>query len=529
MIITNSNTQQSFNCMFRDGQQYTEGQLTVCVQKDGYSAIDLYTPSSVSYRPNFVTIGFDLYEEKPFVDGESYYVQVKAGNKLLFRDKLSVYDTYSDSSNNSFKLYTNDYTFTEDDDDEYTVLESPATGATGAGDTSDTDTSSDDSDNDGYGNVTRLGSSTPIVHDFNMMGEFTVDESQYGTFQTADAYTEYTVKDLNARQPSDVGTRPFYSQNGLADGFDGYVRYREGYDYIVANTFTNDMLDYPVDSGGTVKDYVVNDLHYLPANWDLKIYLDSTKTDINVGDSIYSDAEGTMLGDGTTNGKKNRVWFLWTDGDVVKVTAGVVTHKYNYKNTEDEKWIQFITGSTLKKQTYDGQTVTYLEDGNVVTVGKEWQGAGPDTDEPVGSLVTVSTIDDAATVIQAKLNDGWALVSTATNSAKIYNTFDFSKADPFAVGEQVYTRDLGFNAGRRLSSDVIPKTRSTSVYIESLNVTLDYSYKLGETYFSYLPIFGGMSSNFNFPDRRGVVLIEYDKYSGLIVNKRTIYRTNNNQ
>ena len=361
------------------------------------------------------------------------------------------------------------------------------------------------------------------------MGEFTIDESQYGTFQTADAYTEYTVFDLNARQPSDVGTQPFYSQNGLADGFDGYVKYRQGYDDRVANTFVNDMLDYPVDAGGTVRDYVVNDLRYLESQWDMKIYLDSTKTDISVGDSIYSDAEGTMLAEGTTNGKKNREWFMWTAGDVVKVTAGVVTHKYNYKDQEDEKWIQFVTGSHLKKQTYDGQTVTYLEDGQVETNGWEWQGAGPDTDEPVGSLVQVMDIDTAAGIIQTKLNDGWALVPIMINQNKIYNTFDFSKADPFAVGEQVYTRELGFNAGRRLSSDIIPKTRSTSVYLEMTGTTLDYSYKIGETYFSYLPMFGSMTNNFNFPDRRGVVLIEYDKYTGLIVNKRSIYRNNNNQ
>ena len=530
MIITNSNTEQSFNCMFRDGQQYSNGQLEVLVQKDGYSAIDIYTPSDVSYRPNFVTISFDLEEEKPFVDGESYYVQVKAGSKLLFRDKLSVLDKYVDDSNTSFKLYTSDYTFTEDDEDEYTVLESPASGATGAGSTSATDTSSDDTNNDGYGNVSRLGTSTPITNTFNMMGEFTIDESQYGTFQTAAAYTEYTVKDVNVRQPSDVGTQPFYSQNGLADGFDGYVKYREGYDTIVANTgFQNDMLSYPVDSGGTVADYVVDDIHFLPANWDMKIYLDSTKTDISVGDSIYQDEEGTPLNDGTTNGKTNREWFLWTDGDIVKTTGGVVTHKYNYKDTEDEKWIQFVTGSHLKKQSYDGNTVTYLEDGQVETNGWEWQGAGPDTDEPVGSLVQVMDIDTAAGIIQTKLNDGWALVPIMHNQDKIYDTFDFSQPDPFAIGEQVYTRELGFNVGRRLSSDIIPKTRSTSVYLEYLDTTLDYSYKLGETYFSYLPIFGSMTSNFNFPHRRGVVLIEYDKYSGLIVDKRVVYRTNNNQ
>ena len=62
------------------------------------------------------------------------------------------------------------------------------------------------------------------------MGEFTVDESQFGTFQTASGYTAYNVRDMNARQPSDIGVQSFFSQNGLADGLNGYVKYREGYD-----------------------------------------------------------------------------------------------------------------------------------------------------------------------------------------------------------------------------------------------------------------------------------------------------------
>ncbi len=535
MIITDTSSATTFNAIYRTEETYAASQLIVRLVLDGTITEREYTPTGLSYKPNHVEISFELGEDDPdYKDGQEYTLRLcDTSYNLLFMDKVVITDGTFVSTKQSMQNDTasNDYVtpvMAEDEDDDYVILGSPNTGTAGSGSSSSTDTSSDDTDNDGYGNITRLGSMTPVTNSFNIMGEFTIDESQYGTFQTADAYTEYTVKDVNVRQPSDVGTQPFYSQQGLADGFDGYVKYRQGYDEIVANFgFRNDMLSYPVDSGGTVADYVVSDSSYLPANWDMKIYLDSTKTDITVGDSIYSDDEGTPLNDGTTNGKTNREWFLWTDGDIVKTTGGVVTHKYNYKDQDDEKWIQFVTASHLKKQTYDGSTVTYLEDGQVGTVGKQWQGNGPTGPAPLGSLVTVLDIDTAASTLQTKLNDGWAIVPITHNQSKIYDTFDFSQTDPFGVGEQVYTRELGFNAGRRLSSDIIAKTQPTSVYLEDLDVTIDYSYKSGETVFAYCPTFGSMTSNFNFPNRRGIVLIEYDKYTGIIINKRSIYRTNN--
>tara|TARA_R110002049_G_scaffold99811_2_gene242870 strand:+ start:4390 stop:5958 length:1569 start_codon:yes stop_codon:yes gene_type:complete len=522
MTITNTSLGQSLKAIFRDGELYSESDIKVLVTKEGATTTLEYTPINITYTPNYAIIDYSIDEANQFQDGCDYLVRVYTiADKLLYTDK--VYVTSVQYNTGDQNISNNDYTFTTDTESDYTIIGS-GDSQSDSNDTSSTDTSNDDADNDGYGNVTRFTSGSPITHSFNMMGEFTIDESQYGTFQTASTYTEYTVKDLNARQPSDVGTQAFYSQNGLADGFNGYVKYRQGYDDRVADTFTHDMLDYPVDAGGTVRDYVIDDLYYLESQWDMSIYLDSTKTDISVGDSIYSDSQGTMLADGTTNGKKNREWFMWTDGDVVKVTAGVVTHKYNYKDQEDEKWIQFDGGPYLRKQTYDGNTVTSLEDGKAETKGMEWQGNGP-TVAPAGSLVQVMDIDTAAGIVQTKLNDGWAYVNVQYNGSKIYDTFDFTKTDPFAIGEQVYTRELGFNAGRRLSSDIIAKTEPTII---TGPVTLDFSYKVGETNFAYIPMFGFMTSNFNFPDRRGIILIEYDKYTGLIINKRSIYRTNNN-
>jgi len=407
-----------------------------------------------------------------------------------------------------------------------TIDSNTGNGGFDTGGTNDYNTRTDDSNNDGYGEVTRLGSTT-TVNSFNIMGEFTVDESQFGTFQTASGYTAYNVRDMNARQPSDIGVQSFFSQNGLADGLNGYVKYREGYDDRVMKFGRDfDALSLPVDdidgSNGSktvVADFMEADNAKKIENWDDVIYLDSSKTDITVGDSIYADAEGTMLASGTTNGRKNREWFLWTDGDVVKVTAGVVTHKYNYKDQEDEKWSQYIGTPALSRQTYDGTTVT-TDNESITGIGKAWQG-----DFDSGSLVTTATIDDVATQLQTAFNNGFAIVETTYNPSKRYNYIDNSISDPTAVGEYLYKRIDGFNAGRRLSSDLEVNQREHIYNV--LGTTVDESYRFGETYFAYLPVFGFMTRNFNFPSDRGAIIIEYDKYTGQILNRKTVYKNNN--
>ena len=166
-----------------------------------------------------------------------------------------------------------------------------------------------------------------------------------------------------------MGTQPYYSQTGLADYMNGYVRYREGYDYKIAkhgNAY--DVLDllvesnanFTVPSGTAIEDLMSDENQFNPdfnvddSRYDrVKIYLDSSKTDIAVGDSIYADDQGSKYPGGSTNGRTNRAWFNW-NGDVVKVTGGVVTHRYNYKDGP-ERFIMYVGPNTMKKREWDGR------------------------------------------------------------------------------------------------------------------------------------------------------------------------------
>ena len=261
--------------------------------------------------------------------------------------------------------------------------------------------------------------------------------------------------------------------------------------------------------------------------YNVQIFLDSSKTDIAVGDSIYSDNQGTKFADGTTNGRKNRHWFNW-NGDVVKVTAGVVTHRYNYKDGA-ERYIEYRDVRVLNKRSETAPTQTHT----LPEFGKEWQG-----DEATGSLVVVKTIDEVKTELQGKLDDDFAMDSPNTSTylqdkSKFLDWGSYVSGQttgyPFESGNYFYKRKLGKNINRRIDYDMGIPTEDLIFTItgpSGTTETVDISYKSGETLFAYLPIFQTMTSALSFPEGKGFILIEYNRYTIEIINHRIVFKSN---
>ena len=57
-------------------------------------------------------------------------------------------------------------------------------------------------------------------------------------------------------------------------------------------------------------------------------------------------------------------------------------------------------------------------------------------------------------------------------------------------------------------------------------VTIDNSYKAGETFFGYLPVFGTMPLHFDFQVNKSLIIVEYDKYTGEIINRQIVSKSN---
>lgn len=583
------------------------GQVAIELYEDGTGLkIEVDNEDSLRYD-NYLELKFNVNDYLR----ESYYYRLDVYTKelqnayglgeekpkLIYRDKIFVLPANKSPYDEKERYTLNDsYTQMEDDvpssydyivfdegsDYDYATPNTDGTPSTVVNQQSNTSsggqsitplTGTHDIDNDGYGEVYAVsfqlyvygvgsgpfhntsgqdidGNTVNYTTRTNLVGEYTVDESQYGTFQTAAGYTEYIVHHQNIRQPSDIGTQSYYSQTGLADYMNGYVRYSEGYDYKIAqhgNAY--DVLDllvesnanFTVPSGATIEDLMSDENQFNPdfnvddTRWDrVKIYLDSSKTDIAVGDSIYADDQGSKYPGGSTNGRTNRAWFNW-NGDVVKVTGGVVTHRYNYKDGP-ERFIMYVGTNTMKKREWDGSN--YLPEVTHVlpSVGKEWEGDGPGGANP-GSLVTKNVIADVAAEAQTQLDAGLSNIETFYSSAQTQRIFlDWGNYVPgtgnypFEPGEFVYRRRHGKNGYRRLDLDMEKRTRQLVFTINNpitgTPVTIDNSYKAGETFFGYLPVFGNMPLHFDFQVNKSLIIVEYDKYTGEIINRQIVSKSN---
>lgn len=496
MTITNNSLSQSFNAIFRDGITYSEAQIQVLVQKEGNITVRTYTPDNLEYRPNYVVINFTVEESNQFQDGEEYMIRViNDSSQLISTERMIVSINAFDASKQN--IPNNDYITAESSNDDYIILNNDGEANTPV--TSEAD--SYDTDNDGYGNYNRVGLNFVDISE-NIVGEFTVDTTNIGTFTTAPSYTSVDVEKLPVGQPSDVGNTPFFSQYGLADGMNGYVRYSEGWDkdiaYYAFRAYMQDVNDRDGNNIGSLENSGYNSVLIDT------IYKDSSKTGFSIGDSVYSDNSGTKLADGTTNLKDNRYWFLF-DGKVIKVTSGVVTHTYDWIN-ETEGIAKFNGGFTMAKQELiDGDVIT-TNDSSIPLKGKEWVG-----DESTGSLVTTNTLQDAGDAVLAKLNDGYAIIQS--NEDGFYLDYRSSN-NPFS--DKLQVRNLGPNSYRLLKDD-----------LKDYTFELIDSYKTSETTFMYLPVYGTMSAHYQSTDGKGVIVLEHNKYTGQIVDHQIVFKTNN--
>tara|TARA_R100001163_G_scaffold215_2_gene353 strand:- start:2421 stop:4103 length:1683 start_codon:yes stop_codon:yes gene_type:complete len=557
MIITNNSQSQSLRIIPRESNISYTGtsspktlavdSLYITLIEDGTGQTTNTTNTSSSRYDNYLQLNFNQLNTF-FREGYYYNMEVCTNDtdkNLVYRDKLFVLPN-SQAPYNPKERYTINpnvsYLETPASSDEYIIFNedgsynyntdssayaSEADSISGGG-TVVPEGTNYDTDNDGYGEFYFIGS-TQYNKGENIIGEYTVNESQYGTFSTASAYTTVDVLRVNNVHPSNYGTLPYYSQNGLADYTNGGVSYTQGHDPILSEY----ALRFFMDSVQTTAGNTISSLAPTANNFrEVTVYINSSNTGFSVGDSVYSDNQGTMLASGTTNGRKNRYWFYYNN-NVIKVTAGVVTHVYDWRNKPegivrynvDRRQIKFA------KREIINNIVTDYDDVDVNHKGKEWSG-----DAETGSLVTISTLNNKATEIQNLLDNDYFYkrITLTTAHRGFYLDFRNNNTTPFITGETLYERNLGYNAFLRLlKDDITPVTEPTSITLSD-GSTFSLSYKSGETFFAALPIYGNKNNNsYRITDTqteqekavgKGIILVEYNKYTGVIIDHKILYR-----
>jgi len=512
MTITNTSLVQPFKAIFRDGELYSESDIKVLVTKEGSATTLEYTPLNITYTPNYAIINYTIDEANQFQDGCDYLVRVyTVADKLLYTDK--VYVTSVQYNTGEQNISNSDYTFTTDTESDYTIIGSDSSQSDSNDTSNDYDARAYDSDNNGYGSSHSLGGVITDVG-FDLFGESTVDHTQYGTFTTADNYTALSVENFNISQPSAIGGSPSFSQYGLADGMNGYIRYRHGYDYTIAEKGSKQYLaDRLTNEGVTARS---NDDSDFLDTFTETVYLGNDQESISVGDSIYVDANGTKLADGTTNGRANRYWFMHKDSSnkymICKVTAGIVTHYYEWR-TGREGWLRFNHTNRWQSEG--------LDDVSLIREGKEWVGAF-DT----GSLVTQNTFAEAVADAQDRLNNNYSVTLSSYLPDSFDVWLDFRTSNGDSVGDYTYrlNRD-NYNVGIVTTDNLEVNDLETSYTINGQTVSL--LYKIDETEFRYLPLYSEMfASTLSNGRGKGVIVIECKKYTGEIINSSIVYKNN---
>jgi len=404
-------------------------------------------------------------------------------------------------------------------------------GGTNTGETTNTtgtgytiDNNAYDGNNDGYGTVSISGGVT-TDYGFNMVGEYSIDIRPFGSWSANATVFEYAVERLNVGETTALGYQSMFSQNGLADGLNGYVRYRSGSDsYVSVQGYRQSQLDTLTNEGVTFRS--------LQASWDQDeedetVYLGNNTGSISVGDSLFSDATGQIpLADGLTNNRPNRYWFVKPDPItdipmITKVTSGVVTHHYAW-NSGVEGFRGFSDPSKWKKQVYLGNNIyNSPADVNATMQGKQYVG-----NNPGGSIQVINAFQVAVDEAQDMLNDGWAI--TSNNSSNSY--LDFRTDDePYAVGKFLYKNASNNNTYQRVidNLEIDDQELTYSVTFNGQTFTVDNTYKAEETRFKYLPLMGSMTTNFNYDYRnKAIIVIEYKPMTGEIVNQEIVAKNN---
>ena len=404
-------------------------------------------------------------------------------------------------------------------------------GGTNTGETTNTtgtgytiDNNAYDGNNDGYGTVNISGGVT-TDYGINMVGEYSIDIRPFGSWSANATVFEYAVERLNVGETTAVGYQPLFSQNGLADGLNGYVRYRSGSDsYVSVQGYRQSQLDTLTNEGVTFRS--------LQASWDQDeedetVYLGNNTGSISVGDSLFSDATGQIpLADGLTNNRPNRYWFVKPDPItdipmITKVTSGVVTHHYAW-NSGVEGFRGFSDPSKWKKQVYLGNNIyNSPADVNATMQGKQYVG-----NNPGGSIQVINAFQVAVDEAQDMLNDGWAI--TSNNSSNSY--LDFRTDDePYAVGKFLYKNASSNNTNQRVidNLEIDDQEITYSVTINGTTFNVDNTYKVEETRFKYLPLMGSMTTNFNYDYRnKAIIVLEYKPMTGEIVNQEIVAKNN---
>lgn len=397
------------------------------------------------------------------------------------------------------------------------------------GGTNEVATYINDLNNDGYGEV-GYPSGDRFTYSFNMIGEYTIDTTEFGTFAAVATAYPISVERLDVGQTTDLAYRPnFASPNGLADGTNGFVRFVSGVDSDIRNKgYRMSMMDVLTNEGVTFRSLQSS---FNSTTLHETVYLANNTGSISVGDSIYEDATGTMLASGTTNDRPNRYWFMSPDIStgvpmVTKVTSGVVTHRYAW-NTGVESYKNLSRPSAWRKQVYLGNnTYNNPPAQDISGTGQVWVG-----NESTGSMTTNTSFADAVIEAQTYLNDGYAIEHLTTPQAASNEVWlDFSEGNnPIAAGQYLSKYPHSAYDPYDRIVDGLEVIGQPLVYELTfpLNITIDETYKAGETHLRYLPLLGYMFRNFNLDDEgKAVIVIEYKWRTGEIVNSEIVAKNN---
>jgi len=455
MIITNNSESQSLKIIPRESsltytgsspKQLSANALSIVLTEEG-SNLTQSVFNLLSYRyDNCLTLNFNQINSF-FREGFYYLITISTNNEennLVYRDKISIVNSsdvpYDDKTR--YSINESQYIILQEGDGSNVYNEGGSDyESTGGGyvpnDSSTGQVNPNDTNNDGYGETYSVNNSI-INKNTNIYGEWTVDFTEFGTFQTADNYYAISVEDFYIGQPSAMINQPSYNSNGLADGLNGYVRYRSGYDERIADVgyiqFAADML---TNEGVTVRS--------LEPSSEVEratetVYIANNNNTINVGDSVYSDANGTQLEEGTTNGRANRYWFLHKDNNndymVCKVTGGVVTHYYEWRSSREGNVKYGPTDIWKKQDVLSGPvtTQTMLKEGNT------WEGNGPTHPTNPGGYVVHNTFAEVITDAQSNLNNGYSASSNNSLSTDDDATWLNYNGDdtPYDTGKYLY-------------------------------------------------------------------------------------------